>query len=720
MIPVADTATELSTIEEERTIVTSALPYIHGVPHLGNIVGSILPADMYHRFLDLRGHENIFICGSDEHGTPLELSAIEAGEAFKEHADKQHEDVKAVLDRFNMDFSQYGRTHTAHNEDQTHQIFTHLYENDYIVEREQELPYCLVDERFLADRYIEGECPHCGGLARGDQCDDCGRLLEPEEIIDPYCTICGESDIAFRTTRNLFLQLPKFEQNLKDWLEADAPLPETKKKEVLNLIDDGLEERCITRDTDWGFSVPYEELGLAEEYADKVLYVWFDAPIGYIGITRQYFEQGDVEHSLLDRDDRSSSGDADALWRRYWQDPAARTVYSIGKDNTIFHSIIFPSMLMGGAGQGEKYNLPDHIFIHEYLLSDDVQFSKSRGTGLSSQDALDLLPADYWRFYLARNVPENHDTTFSWEDFERKINSELNDTVGNFVNRVLSLTEKWFNGRVPEPDNAERYNDTLIHLQELITEYDEAFEQEKSPKKAVEKALEIGRLGDEFISQEEPWHNEDAQDDVIYVCMQIVQAIAVTLYPFTPNASKQLWEMLGQTDDIVHGGDRLQELADGEELAPDHALGTREILFEKVDADELEAAVTGQDEDDTDTADGESGDTMREDTISFEDFQAMDLRTGTVQSVEEHPNADKLYLVQIDVGSTVKQSCAGLRPHFEPAELEGKQVIVVNNLEPTELRGETSECMMLAVDTEDDDVVLLTTEEEVANGLKVR
>ncbi|MFB6265793.1 MAG: methionine--tRNA ligase, partial [Candidatus Nanohaloarchaea archaeon] len=361
--------------------------------------------------------------------------------------------------------------------------FKQLYRNGYITEKEQELPYCTDCGRFLPDRYIEGECPHCGGLARGDQCDDCGELLEPEEIIDPYCTICEESAIDFRATKNLFLQLSEFEDELEQWLSEEQPIPENQMEEVLNLIDEGLEDRCITRDIDWGFPVPWEELdGLDDTYDDKVLYVWFDAPIGYIGITQQYFDSGGEE----------------GRWREYWKDSDARTVYSIGKDNTIFHSIIFPSMLIGGSGE-EPYNLPDYEFIQQYLLSDDVQFSKSRGTGLSSEKALELLPSDYWRFYLSSVIPENHDTSFSWEDLEAKINGELNDNVGNFVNRVLTLCEKWFGSEVPEPEELEDYSDVRERLEELVLEYDEAFEQEKSPKKAVEKALEIARLGDEFL-----------------------------------------------------------------------------------------------------------------------------------------------------------------------------------------------------------------------------
>ncbi|MCJ7478955.1 MAG: methionine--tRNA ligase [Candidatus Nanohaloarchaeota archaeon QJJ-7] len=683
----------LSEIEGERTVVTSALPYIHGVPHLGNIVGSLLPADLYHRYLDLRGHENIFICGSDEHGTPLELSALEAGEEPKEHADRQHEEVGSVLHDFELDFSLYGRTHTEYNEERTLDIFKHLYRDGYITEKEQELPYCTNCQRFLPDRYIEGECPDCGGLARGDQCDDCGTLMEPEEILEPYCTICGESAIEFRTTENLFLQLGKFEEELKQWLEGEQPVPDNQLEEITNLIGEELEDRCITRDIDWGFPVPWRELeGLDDTYEDKVLYVWFDAPIGYLGITQQYFNaKGEEER-----------------WKDYWKDSAARTIYSIGKDNTIFHSIIFPSMLIGGSGE-EEYNLPDYEFIHQYLLSDEVQFSKSRGNGLSSAEALELLPADYWRFYLSSVIPENHDTSFSWKDFESKINGELNDNVGNFVNRVLTLTEKWFGNEVPEPETLEDFMDVKERLEQLVLEYDEAFEQEKSPKKALQKALEIARLGDEFLQNEEPWNDEGNREEVLYRSLEIVEAIAITFYPFTPSASENIWEMLGR-EELVDGRDRLKRFIDRETvLTAGDELGEREILFEKVEAEELSEAV----EDVVDEGD----DTMSE--ISFDEFQEMDLRTATITEVKEHPNADKLYLLQIDVGEDIKQSVAGLVEHYEPGELEGKNVVVVNNLETSELRGEKSECMVLAAD-DGEDVVLLEPSTAIGDGAEVR
>lgn len=686
----------------DRTVITSALPYIHGVPHLGNIVGSILPADVVHRYMDVRGEDNIFICGSDEHGTPLELAAMEADRGPREHADIQHRKVKDVLERFDMDFTLYGRTHTQYNREQTHEMFRELYNNGYITEEEQELPYCNDCERFLPDRYIEGECPHCGGLARGDQCDetDCGKLLEPEEIIEPYCTICDGRNIEFRTTKNLFLDLPAFEDQLKEWLKTNEPIPDNQKAEVLNLIDDGLEQRCITRDIAWGFDVPTEGLeGLDDDiYDDKVLYVWFDAPIGYIGITRQYF----------------ASQDDEARWEEYWKGADSSTMYSIGKDNTIFHTVIWPSILLG---QHDEYRMPDYEFIHQYLLSEDVQFSKSRGTGLTSEKALDLLPSDYWRYYLVSVLPLGHDASFSWDDLEARINGELNDTVGNYANRVLSLAEKWFDGRVPEPDNLnEQAREFLAGedgVHDLLDEIEHAVEQDRDIRKALGSAVGIARRGDEFLSDTEPWKHEAVQEDVIYACLVSLKALAVGMYPVTPAAARRLNGMIDPGTELIDSSDQLVAAKDIHALEQGAELGEREILFEKVDADELQDQL----DDDTDT--DEEDDTMTEDTISFDQFQDLDMRTATIVDVEDHPNADKLYLLQVDFGDTTKQSCAGLKPHFEPEELEGRSVIAVYNLESAELRGERSETMVLAVETDDGDVVTLTTSEDVPDGLEV-
>lgn len=588
-------------------------------------------------------------------------------------------------------------------------MFRKLYKNGYITEKTQEMAYCNDCERFLPDRYIEGECPHCGGLARGDQCDEqeCGKLLEPEEIIDPYCTICENSNISFKETKNLYLQLSKFEDRLRNWMENGDHVPENVRKEVMNLIDEGLEDRCITRDISWGFEVPTEGIeGLDDEvYDDKVLYVWFDAPIGYIGITRQYF---------------ASEGD-ESGWKDFWRGGDAETVYSIGKDNTIFHTIIWPAVLMG---QESDYNLPDYEFIHQFLLSGEVQFSKSRGTGLDGRTALDMLPADYWRYYLSSVLPVGHDSKFSWDDFEARINNELNDTIGNYVNRVLSLAEKWFDNKVPEIEfdelngRAQEFLNGDEGVSKILDEYVETIEEDKNLRKGLKKAVSIARLGDEFLSETEPWSNPEIKEDVIFSCIQSLKPLSAALYPYIPDSAMRIWDFLDAEGDIDDGKDYIAEFKEGNFLESGKSFGEREILFEKVDAEELRNELENRS--DSDEAEGDKDMSDEESLVSFEEFQKLDLRTATVKKVENHPNADRLYKIQLDFGDIVKQSCAGLKEHFSPEELEGRKVIAVKNLEPAELRGEKSEAMVLAVDTDEGEVVLIGPEKDVGNGLKVR
>lgn len=692
--------------EHDRVTVTAALPYIHGVPHLGNIVGSLLPADTFHRYLDLKGVDNVFICGSDVHGTPLELEAIERDIPVEQLKEEQHEKVKNALGRMDMDFSIYSDTHSDFNRRQTHGMFEELYCSGHITEKVQNLPYCLNDERFLPDRYIEGECPHCGGLARGDQCDDCGKLVEPEEIINPECQICGQQDIEFRDTTHLFLDLPQFKERLQEWLEnADTqPVPDSKLEEVRNAIEN-TEQRCITRDINWGFSIPVErvnqrieEEGLdvpkldPEVYDEKVLYVWFDAPIGYIGFARELFQDSEE-------------------WKKYWKNNESKVYYSIGKDNTIFHTVIWPSMLIGSSTEDEQYNLPHYEFIQEFLLAEDTKFSKSRGKGLSTQDALDMYPSDYWRFYLSRKLPQGHDTIFSWSDFESEINNVLNDTVGNFVNRTLALVEKWFDNQVPGAELERQDEETIHRAEEIVDEYQECFDNHDL-RGALDRALDLARLGDQYLSEEEPWNNEDRRAGVLRVAVQLVRGLGVTLYPFTPEASEKIADML---DTEIHADEGYNEFIDpllggvgaGEEL------GEREQLFEKIDVEDKKPE--GQDEDEEEP----EGVKMTND-ISFEEFQELDLRIAEVLEVEEHPNADKLYVVQLDVGGETLQTCAGLVNHYSKEQLEGRKVVVLANLEASELRGETSECMMLAAEDQDGNVSLLGTDSDMEVGSEVR
>jgi methionyl-tRNA synthetase len=664
------------------------------------MAGSVLPAELYHRYLDIKGVENEFICGGDVHGTPLELEALERDEDPRDIKDEQNQKVKEAYESLNVDFSIFSDTHSEYNRKQTHDMFEELYCSGLIHEKTQTMPYCEDDERFLPDRYIEGDCPHCGGLARGDQCDDCGKLVEPEEIINPECQICGNNDIEFRDTDHLFLDLTQYKDEIREWIEEEEPVPESIRNQVLHDLEEA-EDRSITRDQNWGFEIPVERVNerIEEEnldvekldsdtYEDKVLYVWFDAPIGYIGFTRELFEDSDE-------------------WREHWS-PDAEITYSIGKDNAIFHTVIWPTMLLGASNDEMEYGLPDYEFIQQYLMWEEGAFSKSRNRGVFIDDAVNYYPADYWRFYLAKMLPTNHDTNFAWEDFESEVNNVLNNTVGNFVNRALSLAEDWFDGEIPEHDVKEEDEEAIERTEELLEQYQQEFD-DKELKEALDTAVELARHGDKYLSKEQPWNYDERQEETIYVSMQIINALSKAMYPFTPESSHQIAEMLNTEIHTEEGVNDLEEAVG--KLEPGHELGEREILFEKIDTSDHQEEYG---EDDMTEHD------FNDDTVSFEDFQEMDIRIGEVQSVEEHPNADRLYKVKVDVGEAVLQTCAGLRNHYEPEELEGRKVVVLANLEPTELRGETSECMMLAAEDDDGNVSLLQSESEMDVGSLIK
>jgi methionyl-tRNA synthetase len=694
-----------SKISSDRKVtVTSALPYVQGMPHLGNMAGSVLPAELYHRFLDVKGIENEFICGGDVHGTPLELEALERGVNPRDIKDEQTQKVKEAYESLDVDFSIFSDTHSEYNRKQTHDMFEEIYCKGLINEKTQNMAYCRNDERFLPDRYIEGECPHCGGLTRGDQCDDCGKLVEPEEIIDPECQICGNKEIDFRETDHLFLELTEYKEKLKQWIKEEKPVPESMEKQILHDLEEA-EDRSITRDQDWGFEIPVERVNqrIEEEnldiekldggkYEDKVLYVWFDAPIGYIGFTRELFED-------------------DEVWREYWNGDS-EIIHSIGKDNAIFHAVIFPTMLLAASNEEMDYGLPDYEFIQQYLMWNDGAFSTSRNRGIFINEAAEYYRADYWRFYLARRLPTSEDTNFDWEDFENEINGVLNDTVGNFVNRTLSLAEDWFDNKVPNPELEEQDKEALEETENLLDKYDREFEN-KQLKEALDTTLELARHGDKHLSKEQPWNHEERREQTIYVAVQIINALSKTLYPFIPSSSERIAKQLNTE---INTGEEVNSLEEAvEELESGHKLGEREILFEKIDTTEY------QEELEDDNMEESEEHSFNDDTVSFDDFTAMDIRTGEVGEVEEHPNADKLYKVQVNVGETTLQTCAGLKNFYTPEELEGKKVVVLANLEPTELRGEKSECMMLAAEDEDGETVsLLTTDQEMDVGNKIK
>jgi methionyl-tRNA synthetase len=496
-------------------LITSALPYIHGVPHLGNIVGSVLPADIFARFCRLTGEKTIFICGSDSHGTMFEVAAKEKGITPKELVYQNHEEVKSIFEKLNMSFDHYGITDSDANRELTVHIFEKLDQNGFLDEKEVDSAFCPNCQRFLADRWIEGKCPHCGGLARGDQCDDCGRLLDPKDIIGPECKNCQEK-IEFKKTKHYYLKLPKFESWLKEWVTNSEGWSRLAKNETLGFLKGGLQERAITRDSSWGFKVP------RDGYDKKVFYVWFDAPIGYLAFTKEFLNSNEE-------------------FEKWWKDITGEVeiVQFMGKDNSIFHAVIFPSMLKGC---NENWKLVDRIISSGWLKTKDMKFSKSRGAGLTTPKALEMHPTDYWRFALTALYPENDDTLFSMDLFKEKINNEFADIIGNFVHRVISFCHSNFQG-VPEvdlPKDSEIFKETGEIFDKIEKNYKDARFSE-----ALKNIIHYAKVSNAYFNNSEPWKAEEAKKlEVCVVSANLVNNLAIMLYPIVPAFSEEIFGFL--------------------------------------------------------------------------------------------------------------------------------------------------------------------------------
>jgi methionyl-tRNA synthetase len=502
-------------------ITCSAWPYINNVPHLGTMIGSLLSGDVYTRFLKLMGEEVIYVSGSDEHGSPIEVEARKRGIDPKEMTDAMHEYVKKIIEKWEIEFTNYTRTHNPVHIKFVQDFMMKLYDNGYIIKKKEVLPYCPKCQIFLADRFIIGTCPYCGyDKARGDQCVNCGRLLHPTELINPRCVFCGSKPI-YKETNHWFFQLQKLSDKLIRWLEEHPNLDDNVRKFSLNWVKEGLKERSVTRDISWGVPAPFPG---AE---GKTIYVWFDALLGYISAVKEYFiKKGQPEE-----------------FDNWWRKSDTKTVYFIGKDNIPFHSIIFPAMIMAS---GEPYPLPWMISATEYLLFQEEKFSKSRGVGIWSDEALEILPADYWRFVLIRMRPEGKDTSFSWTEFYRIVNTELNDDIGNLMHRILSFTWSRYNGIVP--GNVDVDNDFMEKVRKKCEKIIKLFEAIRL-RQAAGEIVELARMGNQYLNIQEPWrlYKEDPEKarSIVYTGINLVRILALLLYPITPQSSRKVYEILG-------------------------------------------------------------------------------------------------------------------------------------------------------------------------------
>jgi methionyl-tRNA synthetase len=509
-----------------KILITSALPYAYSVPHLGNFVGSVLPADVYFKYLKMKGDDVIFICGSDQHGTPTELAAVKKKVEPEQLADEMHRTIKELFDKYECTFTYYGKTHTPENKQVVYSIFNELYRNGYILETEDTQAYCNVDKRFLPDRFIQGTCPYCRKKsARGDQCDNCGKLLEPTQIIDPFCAVCGKNDISFKKVKNLALELNKLQEKVKEFIKKNAKNNWSKDalNKSLSMIKEGLKPRDITRSMKWGFPVPLPG------YDHSVIYVWMDALIGYIGITKEW----DAER-----------------WMNYWQNEETQLVHFLGKDNTVFHTIMWPAMLIGS---GLNFIMPHTIKESQHLVSKTLKFSKSQGVGLDMKSALTVLPPDYWRFALMYMYPETADTEFTERALEEIVNTVMNDKIGNFVQRVLKLARS--NSSLIEKDINMKKEEAVV---KAFRKYESAFDKLQL-KKTIGAAVELAELGNEIMSKKEPWIlAKKAKESTVHAneftrtfstLISITYALGIMLYPFTPKASQELMSYFGITSE---------------------------------------------------------------------------------------------------------------------------------------------------------------------------
>jgi len=538
-------------------LVTSAWPYINYVPHLGNIVSSILSADVVARYYRLKGDDVVYVTGSDEHGTPIEIEAVRLNVPPKQLTDRNHAYVSSLFARWGIAFSNYTRTENPVHKEFVQNFLMKIYENGYIFTQETEQLYCPKCDRFLPDRFVEGTCPHCGySNARGDQCDACGKLLEPTNLLEPHCAICS-SEPQKETRKHWYFDLPKLSDKLRAYIQGNEHLPDNARNFTLNLLKEGLKPRPVTRDNKWGIPSPFPGS------EDKTIYVWVEAVLGYLSATVEYFKKRGEEER----------------WKEYWLNKEAKTLYFIGKDNIPFHTVILPALLLA---THEGYNLPWTVHSTEFLMFDGQAFSKSRRIGVWIDEALELFPADYWRHSLMSIRPEVKDTNFSWTTLIEKVNCDLNDTLGNFVHRTLTFINRQFEGKVPEPNSLDETDQTILReAKEIVSKTAERMESFKL-QEALRYAISLSHLGNRHFNEKEPWKTvkTDRREaaNTLYVATQLVKQSAIILEPFIPFTCEKLWGLLN-----LPGSVHEQRWSETEvELPPGHKINKPKPLFTKI------------------------------------------------------------------------------------------------------------------------------------------
>ena len=740
----------------KRTLVTCALPYANGPVHIGHLAGAYIPGDIYVRYLRMRGEDVVFVCGSDEHGVPITIKARAQGVTPQDIVDKYHQVMKDAFTGLGINFDIYSRTTSKVHDENASEFFRKLYDDDKFITQESEQYYDEEAKTFLADRYIVGTCPKCGNPgAYGDQCEKCGSTLSPEELIDPRSALSGSTPKKVKT-KHWYLPLDQYEPWLRDWiLEQHKEWKTNVYGQCKSWLDGGLQPRAVSRDLDWGVPVPVDG---AE---GKVLYVWFDAPIGYISNTKELLPE---------------------TWEKWWKDPETRLIHFIGKDNIVFHCIVFPSMLKAYG----DYVLPENVPANEFLNLEGDKISTSRNWAVWVHEYEEQFPGqeDVLRYVLTANAPETKDNDFTWKDFQQRNNSELVAVFGNFVNRAVVLTHKYFNGvvpenRKPEPIDAETLA-SIVPCKEALEKYIETFHF----REALKEAMNIARIGNKYISDMEPWKvaKEDMERtaSILYTCLQICADLAIAFEPFTPFSAEKLRDILrvgldagtdhragegaptvnfykpgeGKALHTVPAGDAScsaslrdpiranapQEaspagiildwsmLGASELLPAGHELGESVLLFQKIEDSVVDAQIARLAAIRAEREAAEAAKAAEEAAkkvepqkaeVTFDQFGAMDIRTATVLAAERVPKTDKLLKLTIDTGIDTRTIVSGIAEYYSPEDMLGKQICILANLAPRTIRGIESKGMILMAKQGDGKMRFITPQEAVTNGAQI-
>lgn len=674
----------------KRTTVTSALPYANGPVHIGHLAGVYVPSDIYVRYLRLKKEDVLFIGGSDEHGVPITIRAKKEGITPQDVVDRYHALIKRSFEDFGISFDVYSRTTSNTHRELASDFFRKLYDKGEFVEKTSEQYYDEEAHQFLADRYITGECPHCHNEgAYGDQCEKCGTSLSPTDLINPKSAISGSRPVM-RETKHWYLPLDKHEAWLGQWiLEEHKEWRPNVYGQCKSWLDMGLQPRAVSRDLDWGIPVPVEG---AE---GKVLYVWFDAPIGYISNTKELLPDS---------------------WETWWKDPETRLVHFIGKDNIVFHCIVFPAMLKAEG----SYILPDNVPSNEFLNLEGDKISTSRNWAVWLHEYLEDFPGkqDVLRYVLTANAPETKDNDFTWRDFQARNNNELVAVYGNFVNRALVLTQKYFDGCVPAPGEWTEYDrETLKEFADVKAEVEKLLDVFKF-RDAQKEAMNLARIGNKYLADTEPW--KLAKTDmgrvgtILNLSLQLVANLAIAFEPFLPFSSERLRSMLHM------GNVDWDKLGRSDLLSVGHRLGQPELLFEKIEDEAIEAQVQKLlDTKAANEAQNYKANPVRAD-IEFDDFLKLDIRVGTVLECHKVPKADKLLQFKIEDGLEQRTIVSGIAQHYAPEELVGKQVCFIANLPPRKLKGIVSQGMILSAENHDGSLSVIMPQREVKPGSEVK